>query len=52
LIKLFITWGITVCDGVDFLEDDEETTSEQLQKNRNTQAITILNSSVEKKEFN
>jgi ribulose 1,5-bisphosphate carboxylase large subunit-like protein len=53
LIKLFITWGITVCDGVDFLEDDEETTSEQLQKiHRNTQAITILNSSVEKEEFN
>jgi hypothetical protein len=35
------------------LEDDEEPTSEQLQKiHRNTQAITILNSSVDKEEFN
>jgi hypothetical protein len=35
------------------LEDDEEPTSEQLQKiHRNAQAITILNSSVDKKEFN
>jgi hypothetical protein len=42
-----------IYDGVDFPEDDEEPTSEQLQKiHRNAQAITILNSSVDKKEFN
>jgi uncharacterized protein YfaS (alpha-2-macroglobulin family) len=45
-------WQV-VCDGVDFLEDYEEPTPEQLQKiHRNAQAITILNSSVDKEEFN
>jgi hypothetical protein len=41
------------CDGADFPKDDEEPTPEQLQKiHRNAQAITILNSSVDKEEFN
>jgi hypothetical protein len=45
-------WQI-VCEGVDFPEDDEEPTPEQLQKiHHNAQAITIFNSSVDKKEFN
>jgi hypothetical protein len=45
-------WQV-VCDGIDFLEDDEEPTPEQLQKiHRNAQAITILNSLVDKEEFN
>jgi hypothetical protein len=45
-------WQV-ICDGVYFLEDDEEPTSEQLQKiHRNAQAITILNSSTDKEEFN
>jgi hypothetical protein len=45
-------WQV-VCDGIYFLEDDEESTPEQLQKiHRNAQAITILNSSVDKEEFN
>jgi hypothetical protein len=45
-------WQV-VCDGVDFSEDDEEPTLEQLQKiYRNAQAITILNSLVDKEEFN
>jgi maltoporin len=45
-------WQV-VCDGVDFLEDDEDPTLEQLQKiHLNAQAITILNSSVDKEEFN
>jgi hypothetical protein len=42
-----------VCDDVDFLEEDEEATPDQLQKiHHNAQAITILNSSVDKEEFN
>jgi hypothetical protein len=45
-------WQV-VCDGVDFPEDDEEPTLEQQQKiHRNAQAITILNSLVDKEEFN
>jgi hypothetical protein len=44
-------WQV-VYDGVDFPNDDEEPTSEQLQKfHCNAQAITILNSSVDKEEF-
>jgi hypothetical protein len=44
-------WQV-VCDGVDFPEDDKEPTPEQLQKiHHNAQAITILNSSVDKEEF-
>jgi hypothetical protein len=45
-------WQV-VCDGVDFLEDDEEPTPEQLEKiHRNAQAITIFNSSLNKEGFN
>jgi hypothetical protein len=45
-------WQV-VCDGVDFLKDDEELTLEQLQKtHHNAQAITILNALVDKEEFN
>jgi ribulose 1,5-bisphosphate carboxylase large subunit-like protein len=45
-------WQV-VCDGADFLKDDEEPTQDQLQKiHCNAQAITILNSSVDKEEFN
>jgi hypothetical protein len=45
-------WQVA-CDGVDFPEDDEAPTLEQQQKiHRNAQAITILNSSVDKEEFN
>jgi hypothetical protein len=45
-------WQV-VCDGVDFLEDGEEPTLEQPRKIQcNAQAITILNSSVDKEEFN
>jgi hypothetical protein len=45
-------WQV-VCDGVDFLDQDEQPTSDQLQKiHRNTQAISILTSSVDKEEFN
>jgi hypothetical protein len=45
-------WQV-ICDGVDFPEDDKDPTPEQLQKShRNAQAITILNSSVDKEELN
>jgi hypothetical protein len=45
-------WQV-ICDGVDFSEDDEEPTPEQLQQiHRNAQAINMLNSSVDKEEFN
>jgi hypothetical protein len=45
-------WKV-VCDGVDFLEEDEQPTLDQLQKiHRNAQAITIITSSVHKEEFN
>jgi hypothetical protein len=45
-------WQV-VCDGVDFLDEDEQPTSDQLQKiHRNAQAISILTSSVDKEEFN
>jgi hypothetical protein len=45
-------WQV-VCDGADFLKDDEEPTQDQLQKiHCNAQAITIVNSSVDKEEFN
>jgi hypothetical protein len=44
-------WQV-VCDGVDFLED-EQPTLDQLQKiHRNAQDIAILTSSVDKEEFN
>jgi hypothetical protein len=45
-------WQV-VCDGVDFSDDDEQPTPDQLQKiHRNAQAISILTSSIEKEEFN
>jgi hypothetical protein len=45
-------WQV-VCDGVDFLDDDEQPTPDQLQKiHRNDQAISILTSSIDKEEFN
>jgi hypothetical protein len=45
-------WQV-VCDGVDFSDDDEQPTPDQLQKiHRNAQAISILNSSIDKEEFN
>jgi hypothetical protein len=47
-----VVWQV-VYDCVDFTEDDEEPTLEQLQKiHHNVQAITILNSSMGKEEFN
>jgi hypothetical protein len=45
-------WQV-VCDGVDFLDEDEQPASDQLQKiHHNAQAISILTSSVDKEEFN
>jgi hypothetical protein len=45
-------WQV-VCDGVDFSDEDEQPTSDQLQKiHCNAQAIFILTSSVDKEEFN
>jgi hypothetical protein len=45
-------WQV-VCDGVDFLDEDEQPTSDQLQKiYHNAQAISILTSSEDKEEFN
>jgi hypothetical protein len=45
-------WQV-VCDGVDFPDDDEQPTPDQLQKiHRNAQAISILTSSIDKEEFN
>jgi hypothetical protein len=45
-------WQV-VCDGVDFLDNDEQPTPDQLQKiHRNAQAISILTSSIDKEEFN
>jgi hypothetical protein len=45
-------WQV-ICNGVDFLDEDEQLTSDQLQKiHRNAQAIPILTSSVDKEEFN
>jgi hypothetical protein len=45
-------WQV-VCCGVDFLDDDEQPTPDQLQKiHCNAQAISILTSSIDKEEFN
>jgi tRNA U54 and U55 pseudouridine synthase Pus10 len=45
-------WQV-VYDGVDFSDEDEQPTLDQLQKiHRNTQAISILTSSIDKEEFN
>jgi hypothetical protein len=44
-------WQV-IYDGVDFLDEDEQPTSDQLQKiHSNAQAISILTSAVDKKEF-
>jgi hypothetical protein len=41
-------WQV-VCDSVDFLDDDEQPTPDQLQKiHCNVQAISILTSSIDK----
>jgi hypothetical protein len=45
-------WQV-VYDGIDFPNDDEQPTPDQLQKiNRNAQVISILTSSIDKEEFN
>jgi hypothetical protein len=45
-------WQV-VCDGVEFPNEDEQPTVDQLQKiHRNAQAISILTSSIDKIEFN
>jgi hypothetical protein len=45
-------WQV-VCDGVDFPDDDEQPTPNQLQNiHRNAQAISILTLSIDKEEFN
>jgi hypothetical protein len=45
-------WHV-VCDGVDFLDEDEQPTLDQLQKiHCNAKVISILISSVDKEEFN
>jgi hypothetical protein len=45
-------WKV-ICDGVDFLDDDEQPISDQQQKiHHNAQAISILSSSTDKEEFN
>jgi hypothetical protein len=45
-------WQV-VCDSVDFSDEDEQPTSDQLQKiHRNAEAISILTSLVDKEEFN
>jgi hypothetical protein len=45
-------WQV-VCDGVDFSDDDEQPTPDQLQKiHRNAQAISIITSLIDKEEFN
>jgi hypothetical protein len=45
-------WQV-VCDVVEFLDEDEQPTMDQLQKiHRNAQAIFILTLSIDKEEFN
>jgi hypothetical protein len=45
-------WQV-ICDGVDFPDDDEQPTPDQLQKiHHNAQAISILTLSIDKEEFN
>jgi hypothetical protein len=42
-----------VCDGVDYSNDDQQSTPDQLQKiHHNAQAISILTSLIDKKKFN
>jgi hypothetical protein len=45
-------WQV-VCDNVEFLDEDEQPTADQLQRiHHNAQAISILTSSIDKEEFN
>jgi hypothetical protein len=45
-------WQV-VCDGVEFPDEDEQPTADQLQKiHCNAQAISILTSLINKEEFN
>jgi hypothetical protein len=45
-------WQV-ICDGVDFSDDDEQPTPDQLQKiHHSAQAISILTSLIDKEEFN
>jgi hypothetical protein len=45
-------WQV-VCDGVEFSNEDEQLTADQLQKiHHNVQVISILTSSIDKEEFN
>jgi hypothetical protein len=45
-------WQV-VCDGVEFSDEEEQPTTDQLQKiHRNAQAISILTSSIDKEELN
>jgi hypothetical protein len=45
-------WQV-VCDGVEFPDEDEQPTSDEPQKvHHNAQVISILASSIDKKEFN
>jgi hypothetical protein len=45
-------WQV-ICDDIDFLDDDEQPTPDQLQKiHRNAKAISILTSSINQEEFN
>jgi hypothetical protein len=45
-------WQV-ICDGVEFLDEDEQPTADQLQNiHHNAQAISILTSSIDKEEFN
>jgi hypothetical protein len=45
-------WQV-VCDNVEFLDEDEQPTADQLQRiHHNTQDISILTSSIDKEEFN
>jgi hypothetical protein len=45
-------WQV-VCDDVDFSDEDEQPTSDQLKKiHHNAQAISVLTSLVDKEEFN
>jgi hypothetical protein len=45
-------WQV-VCDNVEFLDEDEQPTADQLQRiYHSAQAISILTSSIDKEEFN
>jgi hypothetical protein len=53
LYSLHLKLWQVICDGLDFLDEDEQLTPDQLQEiHRNAQAISVLTSSVDKEEFN